>query len=211
MRVETTSGIIIRADRAAVSAPTPRTNIGLQQQNGPFGTLWQALDYAARGRTGMNFYNSRGLLEHAMPYGELRERALRTAHQLIAAGFRRGDRVAVVAETSPSFMEVFFGCQYAGLVPCPVPYSMSVGGKDTYVERIAGMFRSAKVSAAITSPEFVGYLTEAAGPCGSVRVRHPCELNELPGAGQRHRALPGATRRPISNIPPARPRRPRAC
>ena len=115
MRVETTSGIIIRADRAAFSAPTPRTNIGLQQQNGPFGTLWQALDYAARGRTGMNFYNSRGLLEHAMPYGELRERALRTAHQLIAAGFRRGDRVAVVAETSPSFMEVFFGCQYAGL------------------------------------------------------------------------------------------------
>ena len=74
MRVETTSGIIIRADRAAVSAPTPRTNIGLQQQNGPFGTLWQALDYAARSRTGMNFYNSRGLLEHAMPYGELRER-----------------------------------------------------------------------------------------------------------------------------------------
>ena len=173
------------------SAPTPRTNIGLQQQNGPFGTLWQALDYAARGRTGMNFYNSRGLLEHAMPYGELRERALRTAHQLIAAGFRRGDRVAVVAETSPSFMEVFFGCQYAGLVPCPVPYSMSVGGKDTYVERIAGMFRSAKVSAAITSPEFVGYLTEAAGPCGSVRVLTHGELNELPGAGQRTRALPG--------------------
>ena len=133
----------------------------------------------------MNFYNSRGLLEHAMPYGELRERALRTAHQLIAAGFRRGDRVAVVAETSPSFMEVFFGCQYAGLVPCPVPYSMSVGGKDTYVERIAGMFRSAKVSAAITSPEFVGYLTEAAGPCGSVRVITHGELNELPGAGQR--------------------------
>jgi fatty-acyl-CoA synthase len=185
VRVETTSGIIIRADRAAVLAPTPRTNIGLQQQNGPFGTLWQALDYAARGRTGMNFYNGRGLLDHAMPYGELRDRAVRTAHRLIAAGFRRGDRVAVVAETNPSFMDVFFGCQYAGLVPCPVPYSMSVGGKDTYVERIAGMFRSAKVSAAITSPEFVDYLTEAAGPCGSVRVLTHGELNELPSAGQR--------------------------
>ncbi len=184
MRVETTSGIIIRADRAAVLAPTPRTNIGLQQQNGPFGTLWQALDYAARGRTGMNFYSSRGLLEHAIPYGELRERAVSTANRLIAAGFRRGDRVAVVAETTPSFMEVFFGCQYAGLVPCPVPYSMSVGGKDTYVERIAGMFRSAKVSAAITAPEFLDHLTAAAGPCGSIRVLTHGELNELPASGQ---------------------------
>ncbi len=185
MRVETTSGIVIRADRAAVLAPTPRTNIGLQQQNGPFGTLWQALDYAARGRTGMNFYSSRGLLEHAMPYGELRERAVSTANRLIAAGFRRGDRAAVVAETTPSFMEVFFGCQYAGLVPCPIPYSMSVGGKDTYVERITGMFRSAKVSAAITAPEFLDHLTAAAGPRGGIRVLTHAELNELPASGQR--------------------------
>jgi fatty-acyl-CoA synthase len=132
----------------------------------------------------MNFYSSRGLLEHVVPYGELRERAVSTAHRLLAAGFRRGDRVAVVAETSPSFMEVFFGCQYAGLIPCPVPYSMSVGGKDTYVERIAGMFRSAKVAAAITAPEFVDHLAAAAGPCGSIRVLTHAELNELPSTGR---------------------------
>ena len=150
MRVETTSGIAIRADRAAVLAPTPRTNAGLRQINGPFGTLWEALDYASRGQTGMNFYSSRGVLDHVLPYGELRDRAVRTARRLIGLGLNRGDRVAVVAETAPSFMEVFFGCQYAGLVPCPVPYSMSVGGRDTYVDRLTGMFRSAKVAAVVT-------------------------------------------------------------
>ncbi len=158
---------------------------------------------------GMNFYNSRGLLEHAMPYGELRERALRTAHQLIAAGFRRGDRVAVVAETGPYFMEVFFGCQYAGLVPCPMPYSMYIGGKDAYVERIAGMLRSAK--ARQRSPRRT--LSASGGSGGSVRQRPVLthgELNELPVPGSRS-SPSGRTRRPISNIPRVRPPRPRAC
>ena len=61
---------------------------------------------------------------------------------------------------------------------------MSVGGKESYVERIAGMFRSAKISAAITAPEFIDHLTAAAGPCGSIRVLTHAELNELPASGQ---------------------------
>ena len=180
MRVETTSGIAIRADRAAVLAPTPRTNAGLRQINGPFGTLWEALDYASRGQTGMNFYSSRGVLDHVLPYGELRDRAVRTARRLIGLGLNRGDRVAVVAETAPSFMEVFFGCQYAGLVPCPVPYSMSVGGRDTYVDRLTGMFRSAKVAAVVTPGEFEGHVSEAAESLQAVRVLTTVELAALP-------------------------------
>jgi fatty-acyl-CoA synthase len=58
--------------------------------------------------------------------------------------------VAVVAETGPEFMAVFFACQYAGLVPCPVPYSMHIGGRDAYVARIAGMLGSAQAAAVIT-------------------------------------------------------------
>ena len=118
---------------------TPRTNIGLQQQNGPFGTLWQALDYAARGRTGMNFYSSRGLLEHALPYGELRERAVSTVNRRSPPDFA----VVIGWRWLPRRLRPSWRCSSAANMPAwcrPVPYSMSVGGKESYVERIAGMF-----------------------------------------------------------------------
>ena len=52
--------------------------------------------------------------------------------------------MAVVAETGPEFMAVFFACQYAGLVPCPMPYTMYIGGREAYIERVAGMLAAAK-------------------------------------------------------------------
>ncbi len=48
------------------------------------------------------------------------KRAIAAAHRLVNAGIKPGDRVAVVAETGADFMVVFFGCQYAGMVPCPL-------------------------------------------------------------------------------------------
>ena len=52
-------------------------------------------------------------------------------------------------------MTVFFGCQYAGLVPCPMPYSMYIGGKEAYVARIAGMLKTARASAVILPNDLV--------------------------------------------------------
>jgi fatty-acyl-CoA synthase len=127
---------------------TPRCNQTLKQRLGDFATLAEALDYAALGETGFDFYSQRGELAHRLPYRRLREQALATARRLLATGLARGDRVAVVAETGPEFMVVFFACQYAGLIPCPVPYSMHIGGRDAYVARIAGMLRSAQAAAA---------------------------------------------------------------
>ena len=112
---------------------TPHHNPVLAKVLGGFATLTAGLDYAARGVTGFNFFSSRGQIEHVLPYRELRLKALATARKLLSAGLKRGERVAVVAETTPDFMAVFFGCQYAGLVPCPMPYSMYIGGKDAYV------------------------------------------------------------------------------
>ena len=73
--------------------------------------------------TGFNFYSARGQLTEVLSYRTLRERAVAVARRLVGLNLKRGDRVAVVAETGPEFMAVFFGCQYAGLVPCPMPYS----------------------------------------------------------------------------------------
>ncbi|MBM3639673.1 MAG: AMP-binding protein, partial [Actinobacteria bacterium] len=49
-------------------------------------------------------------------YAELHERASRLCNVLLAAGLRRGDHVAFCMENHPRFLEVVWGCHYAGLV-----------------------------------------------------------------------------------------------
>jgi fatty-acyl-CoA synthase len=149
---------------------------------GGFATLSDGLDYAASGITGFNFYSARGTLEHILTYFDLRLRALAVARKLATAGLKRLDRVAVVADTGPDFMTVFFGCQYAGLVPCPMPYSMYIGGKDAYVARIAGMLASAKASIAIAPDDLEDHISEAAALAGCLRVLTFGGLGELPEA-----------------------------
>ena len=122
-----------------MNAPTPTTNPELRFRVDGFATLSAGLDYAAQGVTGFNFFSSRGDLETALPYHELRRRAVNLAGRLAGCGAERGDRVAIVAETSPAFVTVFFACQYAGLVPVPLPLCINIGGHDAYVERLRGM------------------------------------------------------------------------
>jgi fatty-acyl-CoA synthase len=169
-----------RQDQPAALSRTPRHSEALPQQLGGFKTIADGLDYAARGVTGLNFYGGRGALSEVLTYADLRRRALSTARKLLSLGLKRGDRVAVVAETGGDFMAVFFGCQYAGLVPCPVPYSMYIGGRDAYVERIAGMFRAAHVSAAITTEDLKDHIREGAALADVATVFSHAELAACP-------------------------------
>src|SRR5439155_10814751 len=89
-------------------------------------------------------------------------------------------RVAIVAETSPDFMIVFFGCQYAGLVPCPMPYSMYIGGKEAYVSRIAGMLKTARAGAVILSSDLSSHIGAAAQIAGTAIVKTFQELQAQP-------------------------------
>jgi fatty-acyl-CoA synthase len=159
---------------------TPHLNGQLPQRVGGFSTIAEALDYAAQGETGFNFYGSRGALSDVLPYSTLRHRAISTARKLLAAGLKRGDRVAVVAETGPDFMAVFFGCQYAGLLPAPVPYSMYIGGKDAYIAKVAGMFRAADAAAVITSEELRDHIGAGAAMAGLKLVLTHRELEAFP-------------------------------
>jgi fatty-acyl-CoA synthase len=77
---------------------------------------------------------------------------------------------------------VFFGCQYAGLVPAPVPYSMYIGGKDAYITKVAGMFRAADVSAVVTSEDLLEHITRGAAEAGVGKVFSHAQLNALPEA-----------------------------
>src|SRR3546814_5999401 len=90
------------AKQTDVSAPTP-TGDNLPRRFADFGTLGEALDYAATGRRGCNFHDARGTLKRVYTFRELRADALAIAHRLIAAGIAPGDRIALIAETCPEF------------------------------------------------------------------------------------------------------------
>jgi fatty-acyl-CoA synthase len=168
---------------AADPQPTPTINAELVQRLGGFTTLCEGLDYAAQGQTGMNFYGPRGQLEESMSYRSLRKRAIETAHRLLNAGIKPGDRVAVVAETGADFITVFFGCQYAGIVPCPLPYSMYIGGHDSYVNRVAGMLESAHATAVVTTQDLEQLVREAGQRARVRKVLSHAELAQFPASG----------------------------
>jgi len=60
-----------------------------------FSTLCEALDYAAQGATGVNFYNARGEIYASATYAELRDEAMVLARRLMGLGIERGGRVAL--------------------------------------------------------------------------------------------------------------------
>ncbi|MCS7267338.1 MAG: fatty acyl-AMP ligase [Geminicoccaceae bacterium] len=142
--------------------PTPTVNTGLPLRTRGFRTLVEGLEYAALGETGANFYGPRGELERVLPYRELRTRALDFARRLAGLGLPRCERVAVLAETTPEFLALFFACQYAGLVPVPLPLALSIGTHRAHVERLRGMLESSAARVAIGSEAYLAQLEEAA-------------------------------------------------
>lgn len=119
-----------------------------------FNNLAQALDYAATGTTGANFYGSRAELYEALPYSQLAKEAQQLARKLIAMDFKTGDRVVIIAETHPNFLRGFFACQYAGLIPVPVPVPIQLGSRFSYVRKTRDLLISAHATA-VFSPESV--------------------------------------------------------
>jgi fatty-acyl-CoA synthase len=147
---------------------TPTTD-ALSRRFSDFGTLGEALDYAASGVRGLNFHDARGNLARAYPYAELRTDAIAAAHRLIAAGIKPGDRIALVAETGAEFATLFFGAIYAGAWPVPLPLPTSFGGRDSYIDQL-------KVQLASSDPQMFFY---------------PAELAEMASEAARHGGIEG--------------------
>lgn len=127
-----------------------------------FSNLSEALDYAATGETGCNFYDARGELTAVLPYRELQRRAQVAARRLLQLNLRRGDHVALVADTHPDFIILFFACQYIGLAPFAMPIPLNLGSHAIYVQQLRGLLNSGLAKAAIAHKEFMGFLEEAA-------------------------------------------------
>jgi fatty-acyl-CoA synthase len=140
--------------------PTP-TESHILLRNADFPNLAAALDYAAKGLSGFNFYDGRGRLHATLSYSKLRQEAQILAKRLHSLQLERGARVAIVAETHPDFPRFFFACQYAGLTPVPLPASIHLGGHKAYVEQLRGLLEKSQASIAVAPVEFLPYLQEA--------------------------------------------------
>ncbi|NKB81551.1 MAG: fatty acyl-AMP ligase [Nitrospirales bacterium] len=146
-----------------------------------FRTLPEALDYAALGQTGFNFYDGKGKLYEVLPYKLLREQAIALAYQFSQLGIERGSRVAIVADTRADFSRFFFACQYANLVPVPLPASIHLGSHQSYVEQLRGLLINCRPAVAIASDDFHLFLEEAAKGLDLTFLGTPAMFSQLPG------------------------------
>ena len=140
------------------------TNTGntIGQNLAGFSCLSEVLDYAATGVTGCNFYDAKGRLNAVLPYRELQRQAKLAARRLLSLELKRGDHIALVADTHPDFIVLFFACQYIGLVPFALPIPLNLGSHSIYVQQLKGLLTSGRARVAIAHKEFISFLEEAA-------------------------------------------------
>ena len=166
--------------------PTP-TNHALAFRAADFETLTEALDYAARGETGANFYTGRGGLYNSLPYRELRLQSIELAGKLLGLDLEPGSRVALVAETTPEFLKFFYACQYAGLIPVALPASIKVGAHQAYVAQLQRLLEASDAAVGVASEGYLSFLQEASEGLAMRMVGTPESFHALPEGEQ---ALP---------------------
>ncbi|WP_217265570.1 fatty acyl-AMP ligase [Citrobacter amalonaticus] len=144
-----------------------------------FSTLVEALDYAALGNAGMNFYDRRIQPEAVLEYRELKMRAKAGARRLLSLNLNKGDRVALIAETSVGFVEAFFACQYAGLVAVPLAIPMGVGQRDSYSAKLQGLLASCQPAAIISSDQWLSLINVVNEHSAAIRILSNAQFNAL--------------------------------
>ena len=142
-----------------MTLPTP-TERGKPLIRSAFETLTDGLDYAATCQTGLNYYSARGGLIRALPYSELREQAIDVAKRLVPFA-EKNARIGLIATTSPEFAILFFACQYAGLVPAPLPLPVTLGGRSSYERQLQRMADTGDFDAIFTSSSMENIISTA--------------------------------------------------
>ncbi len=162
-------------------APTPANNL-LPVKIAPYTNLVDALEYAAQGVTGFNFYDGRGHLSAVLPYSQLRDEAKVIARQLLSLGCERGARVGIIAETEPMFHRFFFACQYAGLIPVALPAGIQLGAHGAYVSQVRRMLKSCGASIVIAPETHANFMEEAVQGLDLLMTGTQADFDALPEA-----------------------------
>ncbi|MEM1395953.1 MAG: fatty acyl-AMP ligase [Pseudomonadota bacterium] len=147
----------------------------------PFQTIIEALESLGDSDAGYFFHDVRGTPTFELKYRQLPAKAQELAAKL-SAHFPKGSRIGLVAETSPDFITTFFACQYAGLIPAPMPLPVNLGGKDGYLQQIRQMAQSSGASGLIGPDAILSYLSEAGGALPDLKILGYGAVRELSGA-----------------------------
>jgi fatty-acyl-CoA synthase len=158
--------------------PTSRRS-GISHRTRGFVSLVDALEYAAEGDTGCNFYDGSGNLETAITYATLKAEAIALAQRLVGLGVKRGARVGIVAETDPMFPRFFFACQYAGLIPVALPAGLQMGGGEAFVEQLHRMLDTCGADIAVAPESHLGFLERASRGLNLIKIGTPDEFAAL--------------------------------
>ena len=155
---------------------------GCRIRRAEFSTLPEALDYAGTGQAGFNFYSGRGELLAVLPYRDLKDQAQSLARRMIRAGLHRGERVAIIADSTADFVRTFWASQYAGLIPVPLPTPAAFAGQVNYVDHIHPMMEAAQPLAVIAPGVFLESARQAAARSKVQLVGTVEDLNQMPEA-----------------------------
>jgi fatty-acyl-CoA synthase len=148
----------------------PTRNARLAPRRAAFRSVPEMLNYAAQGETGVTLYSAKGEIRASLSWRDIRDRAHVVARKLIGAGFARGDRLLITADTWPGFFDLFFGAQYAGVLPVPVSIPVGIGGKEAYLDQLRRQFAASGAVAAIGIDDLAGYLGDAAREFPAIRL-----------------------------------------
>ena len=159
----------------------PIRNARLAPRRAAFRSVPEMLNYAAQGETGVTLYSAKGEIRASLSWRDIRDRAHVVARKLIGAGFAKGDRLLITADTWPGFFDLFFGAQYAGVLPVPVSIPVGIGGKEAYLDQLRRQFAASGAVAAIGIDDLAGYLGEAAKEFPAIRLHGGMDvINALP-------------------------------
>lgn len=100
----------------------------------PYATVTEAME-AARSvhDRGFTFVADSGA-EHTVSQAEFMERAASVAQQLMDRGYRPGDRLLLVLPDNESFIAIFFGAIWAGVIPVPIYPPLGAGKLDGFID-----------------------------------------------------------------------------
>jgi acyl-CoA synthetase (AMP-forming)/AMP-acid ligase II len=92
----------------------------------------------------------------------LTERAFQLANALYAMGLRRQDRVAVLAQNSPHYLEVYAACEIAGFITVTINYRLAAG-------EMAFILKDASPSVLVFDPDYAGLVAKLATDAPGMR------------------------------------------
>jgi len=95
-------------------------------------------DYAAQGETGVTLYNARR--DPRVAVVARRPRRAHVGPQADRRGLRQGRSSSYYRRHLARLFDLFFGAQYAGVLPVPVSIPVGIGGKEAYLDQLRRQF-----------------------------------------------------------------------